>query len=50
MRLRTVLSLLTHRVTWRFLLVLAGSLGAASLSQDLVQLETLVCSVVPCLD
>lgn len=50
MRFKTIAMLLTHRVTWRFLLVLAGSLGAASLSQDLVQLETLICSMVSCTD
>lgn len=47
---RVLLDLLRHRVTWRFLLVLAGAVGAAHLAEQLGGLETLVCSVLSCSD
>lgn len=48
--MRLLLTLLRHRTTWRFLLVLAGACGAASLTSDLSGLETLVCSLLTCSD
>lgn len=47
---RVLLDLLRHRVTWRFLLVLASAFGAAHLAEQLGGLETLVCSVLGCSD
>ena len=47
---RVLLDLLRHRVTWRFLLVLASAFGAAHLAEQLGRLETLVCSVLSCSD
>ncbi|WEU68293.1 hypothetical protein TARRARE_47 [Escherichia phage vB_Ec_Tarrare] len=47
---RTVLNLLRHRVTYRFLLVLVAALGFSSLTTDLSTLESTVCSVFTCVD
>lgn len=46
----TLLALIRHRVTWRFLLVLLGSLGYASLAGNLSELEVAFCSVLSCVD
>lgn len=46
----TLKKLLRSRVTWRFLLLLAGAFGATQLTGDLSQLETLVCAVLGCVD
>lgn len=49
--MRLLLTLLHHRTTWRFLLVLAGTLGASLVTQQqLSGLETLVCSLLTCSD
>ncbi|ALK86974.1 hypothetical protein [Yersinia phage vB_YenP_AP10] len=47
---RLLLTLLRHRVTYRFLLVLAAALGVTTLTGDITQLEALVCSLVSCTD
>ena len=47
---RLLLTLLRHRVTYRFLLVLAAALGVTTLTGDITQLEALVCSLVACAD
>lgn len=47
---RLLLTLLRHRVTYRFLLVLAAALGVTTLAGDITQLEALVCSLVTCTD
>lgn len=43
-------TLLTHRATYRFLLVLLGALGLTVATSDINQLEALVCSLVTCVD
>lgn len=48
--LRLLLTLMRHRVTYRFLLVLTAALGATALSGDIDQLETLVCTLLACTD
>lgn len=48
--LRVAVAVLRHRVTWRFLLVLLGSLGYASLADNLGGLEVALCSVLSCVD
>lgn len=47
---RVVLNLLRHRVTYRFLLVLAVALGFTSLNEDLSTLESTVCTLLTCVD
>ena len=47
---RLLLTLLRHRVTYRFLLVLAAALGVTTLTGNITQLEALVCSLVTCAD
>lgn len=47
---RLLLTLLRHRVTYRFLLVLAAALGVTTLTGDIASLEALVCSLVTCSD
>lgn len=47
---RIVLNLLRHRVTYRFLLVLAIALGFSSLDTDLSTLESTVCTLLTCVD
>lgn len=47
---RLLLTLLRHRVTYRFLLVLAAALGVTTLTGYIAQLEALVCSLVTCTD
>lgn len=47
---RLVLTLLTHRTTWRFLLVLSAALGYTLLADQLSGLEAAVCSVLTCVD
>lgn len=49
-KLKPIVKLLTHKVTWRFLILLAGALGLASATDNLSTLETLVCSLVACVD
>lgn len=46
----TVLKMLRHRVTWRFLIMATGALGAAHYADQLSGLETLVCSLAGCSD
>lgn len=48
--LRLLISLLRHRVTWRFLLVLTAALGYAGLTDYLSQLEVAFCSILSCGD
>lgn len=45
-----LLTLLRHRATWRFLVVLGGALGFASLADPLGDLEVSICSILTCLD
>lgn len=45
-----IIKLLRHRVTWRFLLVLAAALGYASLADQLGGLEATVCALLTCSD
>lgn len=47
---KTVVALLKHRVTWRFLLVLAGALGYSYINEDISKLEDLVCTLLTCSD
>lgn len=47
---RTMLNLLRHRVTYRFLLVLIAALGFSSLTTDLSTLESTVCTLLTCVD
>lgn len=47
---RFLLTLLRSRTFWRFLLVLAGACGLASVSDDINGLETLVCTILTCGD
>lgn len=47
MRLLTVLkTLATHRVVYKFLVVLAASIGLASSAAHIGELETLLCSLL----
>lgn len=49
MRLLSVLkTLATHRVTYKFLVVLAASIGLASSAEHIGELETLLCSLLTC--
>lgn len=49
MRILAILkTLATHRVTYRFLLVLAAALGVTSGSEHIGELETLLCSLLAC--
>lgn len=49
--MRLLLTLLRHRTTWRFLLVLTATAGASlATQQQLSGLETLVCSLLACSD
>lgn len=49
MRILAILkTLATHRVTYRFLLVLAGAIGLTSGSEHIGELETLLCSLLTC--
>ncbi|QDH48967.1 hypothetical protein vBEcoD226_1 [Escherichia phage vB_Eco_D226] len=49
MRLLSVLkTLATHRVTYKFLAVLAASIGLASSVEHIGELETLLCSLLAC--
>ena len=51
MRLVAILkTLATHRITYRFLFVLLGSIGLTSGVQHIGQLEVLLCSVLACTD
>lgn len=43
-----VKTLATHRVTYKFLAVLAASLGLASGAEHFGELETLLCSLLAC--
>lgn len=44
-----VLKLLTHRATYRFLVVLGAALGCTLLSADTIgQLEVALCSILTC--
>ncbi|AZV02382.1 putative transmembrane protein [Pectobacterium phage Q19] len=45
-----MLTLLKHRVTWRFLLVLSASLGASGLLGFSDQLEAIGCALLTCGD
>lgn len=48
---RFVLTLLKHRVTYRFLVVLVAALGCASTVGDTIgTLESYVCAVLSCSD
>ena len=47
---RLLLTLLRHRVTYRFLMVLCTALGYAAFSGDLSSLESTVCSLLTCTD
>lgn len=47
---KLIVTLLKHRATYRFLLVLLGSLGLTVATSDINQLEALVCSLVTCVD
>lgn len=47
---RYALALLRHRVTWRFLAVLLATVGYASLTDNLGELEVALCSVLSCVD
>lgn len=46
----TLLALLKHRATWRFLCVLLITLGYATLADNLSKLEVALCSVLTCVD
>lgn len=46
----TLLALLKHRATWRFLCVLLVSLGYATLADDFGKLEVALCTVLTCVD
>ncbi|AFK13487.1 hypothetical protein [Yersinia phage YpP-G] len=49
MRLLYVLkTLATHRATYKFLVVLAGTIGITSGSEHIGELETLLCSILTC--
>lgn len=43
-------TLFTHRVTFRFLVVLCGSIGLTAIVLDVSTLESLVCSILTCVD
>lgn len=43
-------TLFTHRVTFRFLVVLGGALGLTAIAGDVSTLESLVCSILTCVD
>lgn len=45
-----ILKLLRHRVTWRFLVMACGALGAAHYADQLSGLEALVCPLLGCSD
>lgn len=47
--LATLKTIATHRVTYRFLLVLAASTGLTSTSESIGELETLLCALLTCL-
>ena len=48
--LRLLIALLSHRVTWRFLMVLTAALGYAGLTDHIGQLEVAFCSILSCVD
>lgn len=48
--LNLLLTLLKHRVTWRFLLVLAASLGYSAYTGLLTELEAGFCALLSCSD
>lgn len=49
MRLLTLLkTLATHRVTYKFLVVLAAAIGITHGTEHLGELETLLCSLLTC--
>lgn len=49
MRILAILkTLATHRVTYRFLIVLAGAAGLTLSASDIGGLETLVCTLLTC--
>lgn len=45
-----LVTLIRHRVTWRFLNVLLATLGCTLLVGDLSKLEVALCTVLTCLD
>lgn len=47
--LATLKTIATHRVTYRFLLVVAAATGATSASEHIGELETLLCALLTCL-
>lgn len=47
--LATLKTIATHRVTYRFLLVLATATGLTSASEHIGELETLLCALLTCL-
>lgn len=46
----TVVCLLRHRVTWRFLPLVLTALGMSALASQCGELEVALCSVLTCLD
>lgn len=46
--MRQLIYLLRHRVTWRFLCVLAAAIGITHGTEHLGELETLLCSLLTC--
>lgn len=46
--LAIVKTLATHRVTYKFLVVLAAAIGLTSGSEHIGELETLLCSLLTC--
>lgn len=48
--MKTLLALIKHRATWRFLCVLLSTAGYAYLTDDLGKLEVALCSILTCVD
>ncbi|WAK44897.1 hypothetical protein pEaSNUABM57_00015 [Erwinia phage pEa_SNUABM_57] len=46
--LAIVKTLATHRVTYKFLVVLAAAIGLSSGAEHIGELETLLCSLLTC--
>lgn len=47
---KLIVQLLKHRVTYRFLLVLAAALGYSAVSDSLSGMETTLCALLTCSD
>lgn len=47
-KLAIIKTLLTHRVTYRFLFVLGSAIGITSGMEHVSELETIICTILAC--